>query len=492
MLNMIVSNSLKTSICLAIILVHYIRIVKGANPDCALIVPPNPLTPQGLATPYILRAVNPANGPCVMTAADQQSFVEGVIFVPETRSFMIYNPLVITQNTQPAIKPTVPTFPKTAIVGLWFGTNAGSLTLIDSSNSLVQGNCVNGIDGANDIFGQFASCNGKQFFEAVQTSISQIIKENATNNPGSFFNPPVPALGTALDGKSCMTVRDFGIVDMDQSDNVVTSYIISTNKTLAGRTCQNTAANLKALGGTAQTQTLVNGSDNRLLAVAMARALNCTPYMAPDLANNGQLTQSLALDEIHAKLKQKAPIALLPKGNPMVRSNDQANLEKLNLYRAAVFQPQVSSVAFASTRLYCKHYAVVAPARIFLDKSITLKYASPDTGVANNLFTFLAQRFVNSWEGLKCGCILDMPCPITIVVDKNGVTTDASLSTMMARSVNVDSLMDQMVLEFDGYMDENNTLDVRALVSESNGVFTNNGPVYILLTIVVSIMFNLL
>src|SRR5437667_10125252 len=34
------------------------------NGDCTLIVPPNPLSAQGLATPYQLVATNPANGPC--------------------------------------------------------------------------------------------------------------------------------------------------------------------------------------------------------------------------------------------------------------------------------------------------------------------------------------------------------------------------------------------------------------------------------------------
>src|SRR5579871_6183237 len=34
------------------------------NPNCSLIVPRNPLTAQGLATPYQLMATNPDNGAC--------------------------------------------------------------------------------------------------------------------------------------------------------------------------------------------------------------------------------------------------------------------------------------------------------------------------------------------------------------------------------------------------------------------------------------------
>ena len=246
------------SVLLLVLLIQFSR-VHCLNKDCALIVPPRPLSPQGLATPYVLKARNAQDGPCLMTNAAQQVFVEGVIFVPETRSLMVYNPLVVSLNTQPAIKPTVPELPKSAIVGLWFGTNADSLTLLDSNGSLVQGNCVNG-DGS-DVFGQFASCNGKEFFAAVKNSLEQALKLNSSIAIETLLNPPVPPLGKALDGKPCMTVRDFGLVDMDQSDNVVTSYLLSTNKLLAGRTSQNTAANLKQLGVN-QTSTLVNGSDN--------------------------------------------------------------------------------------------------------------------------------------------------------------------------------------------------------------------------------------
>src|ERR1700722_15490016 len=34
------------------------------NPNCTIIVPPDPLTATGLATPYQLTATDPAQGPC--------------------------------------------------------------------------------------------------------------------------------------------------------------------------------------------------------------------------------------------------------------------------------------------------------------------------------------------------------------------------------------------------------------------------------------------
>jgi len=300
---------------------------------------------------------------------------------------------------------------------LWFGTNANSLTLTGVNGSLKQANCVNGA-GNNDIFGQFASCNAKQFFAVVNAAVANDIT----------LKPAIPPLGTAKDGKPCLTTRDFGLVDMDQSDNVVTSYLLYPN----GATAQNTAANNAAKpNGTI----IVNGSDNRLLAVGMANALGCRPYQVPDLANNGALTSALALDELHAAAQQQPPIALIPKGNPMARINNMPSLNKLNAYREAVNQRTADTLSEASTREYCVNFGTVGPSRILSSKNFTLPRPSPDPAAANNLFTFLSQRFTNSWTGLNCNGILDIPSPITLVQDANGVTTDATIKTIGFRFI---------------------------------------------------------
>src|SRR5438270_12535695 len=49
----------------------------AANRNCTLIVPNNPLTPQGLATPYQLVATNLADGPCnEINKEDSSAFVQ--------------------------------------------------------------------------------------------------------------------------------------------------------------------------------------------------------------------------------------------------------------------------------------------------------------------------------------------------------------------------------------------------------------------------------
>lgn len=163
----------------------------GSTASCTLIVPPNPLTPQGLATPYILQG-------CSMAVPGEECFVEGVIYNPFTNTISIYNPLVIDDDTVPAVYPTPPNIPEGSVVGLWFGTNAGTMVL---AGDKAGGNCVDGLaswTGNISAFGQFAYCNAPTFFAYAS-------------------NVQMPPLGTASDGQPCLTSRDFAVVDQDQS-----------------------------------------------------------------------------------------------------------------------------------------------------------------------------------------------------------------------------------------------------------------------------------
>ena len=198
--------------------------------NCQIIVPANPLTAQGLATPYQLMP------PCSMAVATQQSFAEAAVFDPATNQVSIYHPLVINQGTKPGAAPVVPTIPAGATVGLWFGFNGGVLKLVDSNGAdtnnspLLKGaNCINGLAGVqNDVFGQVSWCNAQQFFSAA--------------NAGTIAMSP---LGTTSTGAVCPTSRSFQIVDACPSDNVPTQYLLLSN----GQTMQDTAANRAANPG---------------------------------------------------------------------------------------------------------------------------------------------------------------------------------------------------------------------------------------------------
>ena len=203
------------------------------NPNCTLLVPDDPLTPRGLATPYQLVATNPADGACHETDPNQSAFVEAAILNPKTGRLSIYRPLVIDQGTTPAAAPVVPDLPDNAVVGLWFGYNGMNLALrpprvrgsVDNAAAegvLDANNCVQGL-------GQFAYCNAPAFFAAAHDA-------NGLR---------VPQLGTWKDAnrnkQPCPSARSWDLVDQDQSDNLLTTYLITTNGKLAQNTAQNRA-----------------------------------------------------------------------------------------------------------------------------------------------------------------------------------------------------------------------------------------------------------
>src|ERR1700727_2810739 len=138
----------------------------AANVNCDIIVPANPLSARGLATPYQLTGTDgqtPAQSGCEMTnAVSLGAFVQATILNPATGKLYVYDPLVITKGTTPAVAPVVPKLPRGAIVTIDFGFNRTDLFLTGATrNALRNGNCVNGTSGS--IFGQVAFCNGINF-----------------------------------------------------------------------------------------------------------------------------------------------------------------------------------------------------------------------------------------------------------------------------------------------------------------------------------------
>jgi hypothetical protein len=69
----------------------------AASMNCILAVPANPLSAQGLATPWQL-----GDGCSMANAGTEGAFVEATILAPNG-SVQVYNPLVITAGTQPAV-----------------------------------------------------------------------------------------------------------------------------------------------------------------------------------------------------------------------------------------------------------------------------------------------------------------------------------------------------------------------------------------------------
>jgi hypothetical protein len=388
----------------------------AANPNvnCTLVVPANPLSAKGLATPYQLTATDAALGPCNENNPNQSAFVQAVIYNPANGDLRSYSPLVIDQGTQPALPTVVPQFPDKAIVGLWFGFNGTNLLLQGAkANTLRQSGCVNGL--GQSLFTQFAYCNAPNFFAAVNKGIAN-------------GQVRIPRLGIAKDGLPCPTSRDFSLIDQDQSDNVQTAYLANAD----GQIAQFSTTNQNTLPGATL---LANPSDNKLLTSFVDPTLGCQAWQIPDLTNKNAPISTLATDEIQAQARQRNPIALVPLTDPMTVVTDAAgnatqSLVKTDLYRRGVDQTLASSNDQASGTTYCRNFLNVGISRLKLDEPMTMNGQTPNAAMATNLFTFLAMRANQSWTNLTCQNLLNIANPVTLTMDPNGVVTGATINTM--------------------------------------------------------------
>ena len=386
----------------------------AANVSCDIIVPANPLSAQGLATPYQLTGANgmtPAASGCTMAnAGNLGAFVQATILNPATGALSVYEPLVITQGTTPAAAPVVPTLPPNAVVTIDFGFNGTNLTQVGATaNALAQGRCVNGLNGS--IFGQVSFCNGTGFFRAALQAERR-----------GLLVVPATGVSTKVPGLACPTTRSFTMIDQDQSDNVTSIYLLNGN----GQTAQFNAANAAAMPAATK---LVNGSDNALISDFLDPTLGCAAFTAPDLSQGGTPSTSQALNELSAAKNQQAPIALVPESDEMVLVNNAFNAQKTNLYRSNVGQAPISNAnnLADSPANYCVNMVNVQTPFLNNNQALLATGGSPVPAVGTNLLTFLANRLNMSFTNLNCQNF-GLTNPVTVTLNGNAVATAATFN----------------------------------------------------------------
>ena len=196
----------------------------SSSQDCILQVPKNPLK-NGLFDNWILTTKAGSEVVCSQTNPQVNVFVEATILDTRNGNLFVYFPLVVDAGTTPATSTLSTNICDYHVVTLHFGTNGNSVTLIatidytSNYNSLIDGNCVNGIRNGS-IFGQFAYCNSVNFFKKTDEAIYNKI-----------LNVP-PILNSTL-GDICPTTRSFSVVDQDQSGNVLTQYLLLPDNRVA-------------------------------------------------------------------------------------------------------------------------------------------------------------------------------------------------------------------------------------------------------------------
>jgi hypothetical protein len=452
--------------------------------NCTITAPANPLSAQGLATPWQL-----GDG-CSEANPNQQAYVEATILAPNGQ-IQVYNPLVITQGTTPAATPVAPTIAAGSQVIINLGFNGNNLVL--QGQGAVQGKCIDAF--GNSIISQTSACNAAAFFQDA----------NAQTANGTLKIAP---LGTGTDGKACETTTNFALIDQDQSDNTDSEYLLNGN----GQTAQDSPANKNAMGGST---VIANGSDNGLLGFFVDPALGCTPFVAPDVTSPNGTQSSQAFDDLSERANRQATadstgaVALLPVNDPQLLVGGQFSIGKTNTYRALQDQPllvasngnngngnvnagainsrivalqnrlgtfqnqiaiiksrnqsaavmnrqiaavnnQVTAVNNQITALqnqltgnnagasltafknqnaatYCQDMVNIQPAKNQLDMAKFANFTSPVPAVGSNLATFMGARLSASFTNLGCQKF-GLKNPVTLTLNGNGVATAVTYS----------------------------------------------------------------
>ena len=175
----------------------------AVNTDCDIIVPAHPLTARGLATPYQLTGpagTSPAASGCQMiNSVNLGAFVQATILNTRTGALSVYDPLVVTKGTKPAVAPVVPKLPRHAVITIDIGFNGAILRQAGATRgALRQGNCTDGEPGSP--FGQVSFCNGPNFFKAAfameragRLVIPSVGTRGRWSRPRARWGPAVPA-----------------------------------------------------------------------------------------------------------------------------------------------------------------------------------------------------------------------------------------------------------------------------------------------------------
>ena len=364
--------------------------------NCTVTVPDHPLTAKGLATPWVL-----GDGCTWANGGTEGVFIDATILAPNGQ-IQVYNPLVINQGTTPAVAPTPPTIARGSQVILSVGYNGGALALV--GRGARQGNCLDAF--GNSLIDQTPQCNAANFYRMANAEIAR----------GTL---KIPAAGTGKDGQACQTTRDFALIDQDQSDNAVASYLFDP---ATGKSAQATAANVAAMpNATVESKRQrqrpagqVRGSGAGLHAVHGPQ--HHQPGRGERVAGAERAVRPGRTRRARSRCSRSTTRSCWSAGSSAwarptctgPRPTSRCWPRNTNLDRNAA--------------QYCQDMINIATPRLKLDAQFENDTASPVPDLGNNLTNFLAARLSGSFDNLNCKNY-GLTNPITLTTDDNGVAT---------------------------------------------------------------------
>jgi hypothetical protein len=399
----------------------------NANSTCDIIVPANPLSAQGLATPFQLtgpHGTTPSQSGCEMSnGAKVGAFVQATILDPATGALSVYEPLVITKGTRPDtpnMKLNPPVIPADAVVTIDFGFNGTDLVLAGATpTALTDGHCVSGQAGS--AFGSASFCNGANFFTAVRQAEQKGRLKVPSPGTSSAIVPSGGELGT---GQSCPVISNFEVAGVDPAESVTTTYLLNP---LTGQTAPDNPAYQGYIAGA----TLLHGnSANTVLDQYVDPILGCTPFEAPNLSDANVPSSSVALDEIAAGAYQPKTAALMPENDKVVMNGGASDPGKTTLYREELGQAPLGSQSGKASEpaMYCQNLVNLQTPFLAANRKLLATGQSPVTAAADNLLTFLANDLSASFTSLGCQQF-NLTNPVTLKRNSSGVTIAATFDT---------------------------------------------------------------
>lgn len=351
---------------------------------CDLIVPADPLSPRGLATPYQLTGpsgTSAAAAGCTVSAdAAGAGLVRATILDPATGALAVYTPVVVPKGTRPATAPPVPELPPGAIVTIDFGSIGMDLAPAGATaGALAQGRCVS---GPSPVSGAVSSCNGAAFF----TAALPLMRAGRLHLPPAGTSASMVATGgRAGTGRACPNVRNFEVAGQDQGVGALVDDFLDP-------------------------------------------AFGCKPFTAPDLARDNAPATSLALDELLAARHEPKVAALVPESEMARDAGGRLDPARTNAYRAELGQPAISARndRYDSPAAYCQNMVNIQTP--FLAANTDVLAAAPAPAAGTNLLTYLASRLSTAFGRLGCRQF-GLTDPVTLVRNGAGAATSATFDT---------------------------------------------------------------